>query len=70
MCIRDRLETADRDIEDDVWKLIFMVNVMTAYLAIRERNNPNFLGMDLQDDDSWDFLRDTVKEMADRFLAA
>mgnify|MGYP001107950323 CR=1 FL=1 len=65
-----QLETADRDIEDDVWKLIFMVNVMTAYLTIRERNNPNFLGMDLQDDDSWDFLRDTVMEMADRFLSA
>lgn len=65
-----QLETADRDIENDVWKLIYMVNVMTAYLTIRERNNPSFLGMDLQDDDSWDFLRDTVTEMADRFLSA
>jgi len=65
-----QLEMAERDIEDDVWKLIYMVNVMTAYLTVRERNNPTYLGMDLQDDDSWDFLRDTVKEMADKFLAA
>jgi AcrR family transcriptional regulator len=63
-----KLETSDRDIEDDVWKLIYMVNVMTAYLTIRERNNPNYMGMDLQDDESWDFLRDTVTQMAERFL--
>lgn len=64
-----KLETAERDIEDDVWRLIYMVNVLTAYLAIRERTNPTFLGMDLHDDESWDFLRDTVDQMAERFLA-
>ena len=64
-----RLDTAERDIVDDVWKLIYVVNVLTSYLTIRERNNPTYLGMDLKDDESWDFLRDTVAEMADRYLA-
>lgn len=63
-----QLGTAERDIEDDVWRLIYVVNTLTAYLAIRERNNPTYLGMDLTDDESWDFLRDTVADMADRYL--
>jgi len=64
-----RLDTAERDLSDEVWNLIYVVNVLTAYLSIRERNNPTYLGMDLKEDESWDFLRDTVAEMTDRYLA-
>lgn len=63
-----KLETADRDLHDQVWNLIFMVNGLASYLAIRERNNPTYLGMDLNDDDSWQYLRDTVAEITDKYL--
>jgi AcrR family transcriptional regulator len=63
-----RLDTADTDITDRVWKLIYVVNALTAFLAIRERNNPTYLGLDLTDDESWQFLRDTVGDMVDSFL--
>jgi AcrR family transcriptional regulator len=63
-----KLETAGRDIEDQVWKLIYLVNALTAYMAIRERSNPSYLGFDLTDDDAWKFLRDTVAEVADKYL--
>lgn len=63
-----KLETAGRDIEDQVWKLIYLVNGLTAYMVIRERSNPSYLGFDLTDDDAWKFLRDTVTEVADKYL--
>jgi AcrR family transcriptional regulator len=63
-----KLETADKDLTDQVWNLIFMVNGLASYLAIRERNNPTYLGMDLNDDESWQYLRDTVAEIADKYL--
>jgi len=63
-----KLETADKDLNDQVWNLIFMVNGLASYLAIRERNNPTYLGMDLNDDESWQYLRDTVAEIADKYL--
>jgi AcrR family transcriptional regulator len=63
-----KLETAGRDIEDQVWKLIYLVNTVTAYMAIRERSNPLYLGFDLTDDDAWTFLRDTVAEVTDKYL--
>jgi AcrR family transcriptional regulator len=63
-----QLETADTDLGDSVWKLILMVNALTGFMAIRERNNPNYMGMDLGDDESWEFLRDTVWEIAGKYL--
>ena len=63
-----KLETAGRDIEDQVWKLIYLVNALTAFMVIRERSNPSYLGFDLTDDDAWKFLRDTVAEVAAKYL--
>ena len=63
-----KLETADKDIDDKVWKLIFMVNALTAYLTIRERSNPSYLGFDMTEDESWAFLRDTVGDVAEKYL--
>jgi AcrR family transcriptional regulator len=64
-----KLEDSDRDMGEDIWNLVFVVNGLAAYLAIRERNNPTYLGMDLNDDDSWAYLRDTVTDIAQRYLA-
>jgi AcrR family transcriptional regulator len=63
-----QLDTADTDITDRVWKLIYVVNAFVAFLAIRERNNPSYMGLDLTDDESWQYLRDTVAGMTDSFL--
>jgi AcrR family transcriptional regulator len=63
-----QLETAETDLGDRVWKLIMVVNALTAFMAVRERNNPNYMGMDLGDDESWEFLRDTVWEIAGAYL--
>jgi AcrR family transcriptional regulator len=63
-----QLEMADEYIDDKVWKLIFMVNALTAYMAIRERTNPSYMGFDMTEDESWTFLRDTVGDVAEKFL--
>ncbi len=63
-----KLETTDTDITDRVWRLIYIVNALTAYMTIRERANPSYLGFDLNDDESWEFLRDTVRQLADKYL--
>jgi len=63
-----QLETAETDISDRVWKLIFMVNALTAYMAIRERANPSYMGFDMTEDESWTFLRDTVGDVAEKYL--
>jgi len=63
-----QLETADEGVADRVWKLIFIVNALTAYMAIRERVNPSYMGFDMTEDESWDFLRDTVRDVAENYL--
>jgi hypothetical protein len=63
-----QLEKSEKDISDKVFKLIYMVNAMTAYMTIRERANPSYLGFDMTDDESWVFLRDTVSDIADKYL--
>ena len=63
-----QLESADKDLGEHVWRLIYMVNAVTAFLAIRERNNPNYMGLDMSDDESWQFVRDTVTGLADSYL--
>ena len=64
------LDDEEADLSDKIWNLIYMVNGLASYLAIRERNNPTYLGMDLNDDESWDYLRNTVGEITDSYLAA
>jgi len=63
-----QLEKSDKDISDKVWKLIYMVTAITAYMTIRERVNPSYMGFDMTDDESWVFLRDTVSDIADKYL--
>jgi len=63
-----QLETADEHVADKVWKLIFLVNALTAYMTIRERSNPSYLGFDMTEDESWTFLRDTVGDVAEKYL--
>ncbi len=63
-----QLEKSEKDISDKVWKLIYMVNALTAYMTIRERTNTSYLGFDMTDDESWVFLRDTVSDIADKYL--
>lgn len=63
-----RLEEADEDIGEKVWRLVLIINALAVYLAVRERNSPNYHGMDLKDDDSWEYLRDTVREIVASYL--
>jgi hypothetical protein len=56
------------DITDRVWKLVFLVTALTAFFTVRERNNPDFMGFDLTQDESWAFLRDTLTEIATSYL--
>lgn len=63
-----RLDEADRDLSQQVWKLTMLVNLITAYLAIRQRSNPMYFGQDLSSDESWDYFRATVDELTARFL--
>jgi AcrR family transcriptional regulator len=62
------LEKSEKDLTDKVWKLILMVSAMTAYMTIRERANPLYLGFDMTEDESWILLRDTVSDIADKYL--
>lgn len=64
------LDTPHGDLTDAVWKLIYLVQASTAYLTIRERNSPSYMGTDLAKDESWQFVRDTVYEIAATFLDA
>ena len=63
-----RLDEADRDLREQVWKLTMLVNMITAYLAIRQRSNPIYFGHDLTTDESWAYFRATVDELTARFL--
>lgn len=62
------LESAETDLSERVFRLIFVINALTAFMTVRERNNPAYLGMDLREDEAWEFLRDTVWEMAGKYL--
>ena len=48
-------------------RLIPVVNAVTAYMTIRERNNPKYLGLELGDE-TWNRLRETIDEIVERFL--
>jgi AcrR family transcriptional regulator len=63
-----KIDTADKDIGDRVWKMIFLTSAMTSFFAVRERNNPQFLGFDLSQDDSWEFIRETIQEIARAYI--
>jgi AcrR family transcriptional regulator len=63
-----KLGDADKDISDRVWKLIFVVSALTAFFTVRERNNPEYMGFDLTQDDAWEFLHEAVEEIASAYL--
>lgn len=63
-----KLDTADKDISDRVYKMIFLTSAMTAFFTVRERNNPQFLGFDLSQDESWDFIRESIQDIARAYL--
>jgi AcrR family transcriptional regulator len=62
------LEAAEPDITDRVYKIIFLTSALTAFFAVRERNNPNFLGYDLTQDESWDYIRESIQEITRAYL--
>ncbi len=53
---------------EKVWQLTYMITAAIAYLAIRERSNPQFFRLDLTNDEAWKYFRDIVGEMTARFL--
>ncbi len=61
-------ETDDRDRSDKIWALIYLVTAVTTFFAVRERYNPRFLGLDLSEDESWEFMRKAIAEMAAKYL--
>ena len=67
-------EYINRTMEDDkllgerVWRLICIVYAVTSYFTIRERTNPVYFGMDLDSDETWDFLIKTVDDLVDVYL--
>lgn len=63
-----QLETADHDISERVWRMIFITAALTAFFSIRERNNPEFLGLNFAEDDTWDMVRDIVSDIAGTYL--
>ncbi len=63
-----QLEKADKDISERVWRMIFITAALTAFFSIRERNNPEYLGLDFSEDETWDFVRDIVAEIATSYL--
>jgi len=61
------------DINDPVlmertWQLIVLVRSITFYWCIRANHNPDFLGMDLREEESWDFLKNAVNNIIDAYL--
>jgi len=63
-----KLEDAGPEIMPKVNQLIAIVSALTAYMAIREINNPEWLGMHLGDE-TWSQLRSTIREIAEKYLA-
>ena len=61
-------ESLDQDISDKVWGLIYIISAVTTFLTVRERNNPQFLGLDLSDDETWVFLRKIIADMSASYL--
>ncbi|MCP4001081.1 MAG: helix-turn-helix transcriptional regulator [Gammaproteobacteria bacterium] len=61
-------ESIDQDISDKVWGLIYIISATATFLSVRERNNPDFLGLDLRDDETWAFFRKIIADMAISYL--
>ena len=61
-------ESIDQDISDKVWGLIYLVSALTTFLTVRERSNPQFLGLDLSDEETWKFLRKTIADISISYL--
>ena len=65
-----KLDRSDRAMLEKVWRLIAVVRTLTSYLVIRQRYNPEYLQLDLREDESWGFLMDTVADMAEAYLVS
>jgi hypothetical protein len=61
-------ESIDQDISDKVWGLIYIIYAVTTFLTVRERNNPQFLGLDLSNDETWKLLRKIISDMSISYL--
>lgn len=63
-----KLDSADKDMATRVWNIVFLVSALTGFFTIRERNNPTFLGFDLTEDESWEFIEKTIQQVASAYL--
>jgi AcrR family transcriptional regulator len=61
-------ESIDQDISDKVWGLIYIVSAVTTFLTVRELHNPQFMGLDLGDDETWELLRKIIADMSISYL--
>jgi AcrR family transcriptional regulator len=59
----------DAVVKDTTPRLIMTVNSLVAYLCIRERNNPEYLGFDMTKDANWDYVIETITLMTRKMLA-
>ena len=64
-----RIGEGGAEVMEKVTRLNMVVSAVTAYITIRERNNPQYLGIPLNDE-TWRQLRDTIDELAEKFLHA
>ncbi len=64
-----QLSDGDTRLFTKVWEMTIVVHAVTGFAAIRQRSNPNLLGLDLAQEKSWDYLRDVLNQMAAAYLA-
>lgn len=63
-----KLDINNDAVVDKVWRLIVVVYTLTTDFCVRQQNNPNYFGMDLREERSWDFLKETIRSLADKYL--
>jgi AcrR family transcriptional regulator len=61
-------DSSNKILMDRIWRLIVLVRSVTFYWCIRSINNPVFLEMDLRQDESWNFLKQTIHDIVDCYL--
>ena len=59
---------SDPKIADKVSDLSTIVSAVAAFICIREKNNPQYLNQELNDE-SWQRLRQVMDELIDKYLA-
>ena len=53
----------------EVWPMILVTYILTNYLCIREKVNPEFLGMNLNDEDDWSEIYKLIESIVDQGLS-